>query len=366
VFVVLATVVGIVRPGAERDEPAPDAALTGLTRVQPVQITVPPPPPVVVPETASAAPSPPTSAPPATTATAAQPAKPAEPSRATPRSRSTKPPAADAAGSSGKPGVRPVSRKCRGSADGPQAGDIICFSGTLDAPLAIEVGGTPGNPVVYSGDGRTRVPGIRSTADHVVIQGFVSDGADSTGIWASGTGVTIQDNTVTRVRHTDEDLDAIRFFGNGSRVLHNFVHDLEGSTIGGSHVDCIQTYATSRPGSSDVVIQGNRCEGIRAQCLMAEGPNDEGGSGEGVSRRWLFDGNYCDAHAAAQSVALEDIQDVTISNNEMVGKATKAFALGRNSTGTVVQDNRIGPGYGRAVGFDHASAQDGYRGPPAR
>ena len=137
-------------------------------------------------------------------------------------------------------------------------------------------------------------------------------------------------------------------------------------TIGGSHVDCIQTYATSRPGSSDVVIQGNRCEGIRAQCLMAEGPNDEGGSGEGVSRRWLFDGNYCDAHAAAQSVALEDIQDVTISNNEMVGKATKAFALGRNSTDTVVQDNRIGPGYGRAVGFDHASAQDGYRGPLAR
>jgi hypothetical protein len=41
-----------------------------------------------------------------------------------------------------------------------------------------------------------------------------------------------------------------------------------------------------------VVIQGNRSEGIRAQCLMAEGPDDEGGSGEGVSRRWLFDGNY--------------------------------------------------------------------------
>jgi len=54
----------------------------------------------------------------------------------------------------------------------------------------------------------------------------------------------------------------------------------------------MQTYATSGPGSSDVVIQGNRCEEIRAQCLMAEGPNDEGGLGEGVSRNWLFDGNY--------------------------------------------------------------------------
>jgi hypothetical protein len=99
---------------------------------------------------------------------------------------------------------------------------------------------------------------------------------------------------------------------------------------------------------------------------MAEGPGDDGGSGEGVSRGWVFDGNYCDSHAAAQSVALEDIQDVTISNNQMVGKATKAFALGKDSTGTVVRDNRIGSGYGREVGFDDSSAQDGYRGPPAR
>jgi hypothetical protein len=233
--------------------------------------------------------------------------------------------------------------------------------------LKISTGGTDGAPVVYSGDGRTRVPGITSTADNVVIQGFVSDGADSTGIWASGSHVTIQDNEVTRVRHTDDDLDAIRFFGDGVKVLHNTVHDLEGtSDIGDSHVDCMQTYATSRPGSSNVVIQGNRCEGIRAQCLMAEGPNDEGGSGEGVSRDWLFDGNYCDAHAEAQSVALQDVQDVTLSNNVMSGAANKAFALGQNSTGAVVRGNTVGDGYGREVGFDDDSAREGYQGPPAR
>ena len=87
-----------------------------------------------------------------------------------------------------------------------------------------------------------------------------------------------------------------------------------------------------------MLIQGNWCEGIRAQCLMAEGPNDEGGSGKGVSRNWLFEGNYCDSYAKAQSVALEDIQDVTIINNMMVGKGNKAFALGKGTTGTVVQD----------------------------
>ena len=260
-----------------------------------------------------------------------------------------------------------VATDCRGAADDPQPGDMICFSGALDHSLKITVGGTPGAPIVYTGGNNTKVPGIRVEADNVVVQGFVSDDADSTGIWAKGSGVTIQDNTITHVRWTGQDLDGIRFFGDGSRVLRNTVTDLEGTDdIGGSHVDCIQTFATSAPGSSDVVIQGNRCEGIRAQCLMAEGPHVADGSGEGVSRRWLFDGNYCDAHAAAQSVALVDIQDVTISNNDMVGKANKAFALGKDSTGIIVRDNRIGSGYGREVGFDDPSAQVGYRGPPAR
>jgi hypothetical protein len=263
-------------------------------------------------------------------------------------------------------GAPVVATECRGDADDPQPGDMICYSGELDDPLKITRGGTPETPIIYAGGGSATVPGIRVEADHVVVQGFISDGADSTGIWASGEGVTVQDNVITRVRWTGEDVDGIRFFGDGFRVLRNTVRDLEGTDdVGDSHVDCMQTYATSGPGSSDVVIQGNRCEEIRAQCLMAEGPNDEGGSGEGVSRNWLFDGNYCDAYAKAQSVALEDIQNVTISNNVMVGKANKAFALGEGSTGIVVTDNKIGPDYRREVGFDHPSAQEGYQGPPA-
>jgi hypothetical protein len=269
------------------------------------------------------------------------------------------------AGTAGPAGVRPVAPECSGDVDDPQPGDVICYTDDLDEPLEITVGGTEDDPIVYSGDGTTTVPGIRVNADHVVVQGFVSDGAESTGIVGSGKNVTIQDNKITQVSHTDDDVDGIRFFGDGARVLHNHVYDLEANDVEDSHVDCMQTFATSGPGSSDVVIQGNRCEDIRAQCLMAEGPDDEGGSGEGVSRRWLFDGNYCDANARAQSVALEDIQDVTISNNEMVGRGNKAFALGKNSTGIVVRDNTIGPGYGREVGFDHPSAEDGYQGPPA-
>ena len=254
---------------------------------------------------------------------------------------------------------------CRGDAAAPQPGDVICFSGTLTEPLAIVTGGTPEAPVVYSGGGSTTVPGITIKADNVVVQGFTSSGADSTGIVADGRNVTVQDNTITQVRWTGDDVDGMRFFGDGAKLLRNRVHDLEATEVGDSHVDCMQTFATSGPGSSDVLIQGNRCEGIRAQCLMAEGPNDteSGGSGQGVSRNWRFEGNYCDAHAKAQSVALEDIQDVTITGNQMAGEGTKAFALGKGSTGITVEGNDIGPGYGREVGFDHPSAAEGYRGP---
>ncbi|GAA0906041.1 hypothetical protein GCM10009559_74310 [Pseudonocardia zijingensis] len=259
----------------------------------------------------------------------------------------------------------PSAEDCISPGQRPSPGDVVCFSGELDEPLEITTGGTDSAPITYLGNG-TVVPGIRVDADNVVVDGFVSDGADSTGIWVRGRNITVQNNTITQVNYAGEDVDGIRFFGDGTKILNNRVYELEGSDdVEDSHVDCIQTFATSGPGSSDVVIQGNRCEDIRAQCLMAEGPNDEGGSGEGVSRNWLFDGNYCDSHADAQSVALEDIQDVTISNNEMVGEANKAFALGKGSTGVIVRDNRIGPDYGREVGFDDPSAQEGYQGPPA-
>jgi hypothetical protein len=376
VLAVLAAVAGL-RP-APAPGPAPvDAALAALapTTSSPVTSSTVPSPVAAAPTTDPATPS--------TTAPTRASAAPTTSSRATAdptasRSRATRAPAATAtrpraaAAGSTAPGVRPVNPTCRGNADAPKPGDVICFTGNLDGPLKISKGGTAGSPVVYSGNGSTRVPGITANADNVVIQGFVSDGAESTGIWASGRNVVIQDNTVTNVKHTDDDLDAIRFFGDGAKVLHNSVRDLEGSgDIGGSHVDCIQTYATSRPGSSDVVIQGNRCEGIRAQCLMAEGPNADtesgkGGGGEGVSKNWLFAGNYCDAHAEAQSVALQDIQNVTITDNEMAGKANKAFALGQGSTGAVVRGNKIGSGYGREVGFDDSSVREGYQGPPAR
>lgn len=271
-----------------------------------------------------------------------------------------------AACTSAPPGGAPGSeRPCLDPDRQPAPGDVVCFSGELNEPLEIDTGGTPDAPVTYRGNG-TVVPGIQVRADNVIVDGFVSRGASSTGIWVQGENITVQNNEITQVRFVGEDLDAMRFFGDGTKILNNRVYDLEGTTdIGDSHIDCIQTFATSGPGSSDVLIQGNRCEGIRAQCLMAEGPDVEDGSGEGVSENWVFDGNYCDSHAEAQSVSVQDVQNVTISNNDMVGEGNKAFALGQGSTGVVVKDNRIGQGYGREVGFDDDTVEEGYQGPPA-
>ena len=368
VFVGLLVLGVLAGVAAVRPEPGPapgDAALTGTAP----SLAPAPAPPSSPPPAPAPAPAP-TGVPETGPATASTPAPTPAPAPSTARSRPAPSPQPAPRVVAAPAGVRPVRPDCRGNPAAPRPGDVICIT-ELSAPLKITVGGTPGAPIVYSGNGRTRVPGIVSTADHVVIQGFVSVGAESTGIWASGRNVVVQDNTITAVRHTSEDLDGIRFFGDGFKVLHNFVHDLEGNDPGGSHVDCIQNFATSRPGSSNITIQGNRCLGIRSQCLMAEGPNAEtasgkGGGGQGVSRKWLFDGNFCDSHAPAQSVALQDIQDVTISNNVMAGTGTKAFALGQRSTGAVVRGNKIGAGYGREVGFDDDSARQGYQGPPAR
>ncbi len=93
---------------------------------------------------------------------------------------------------------------CRGPEYLPRAGDVVCYTEDLDEPLMITRGGRPDAPIVYQGSGTTKVPGIRVEADHVVVQGFVSEGAQSTGILTRGKNVTIQDNTITRVYSLNE------------------------------------------------------------------------------------------------------------------------------------------------------------------
>jgi hypothetical protein len=274
------------------------------------------------------------------------------------------PPAGEAEPASGACSVRAAG----GEVPAARAGDTVCFSGQLAARLKITHGGTSDAPVTYSGMGATTVPGITVQADHVVVEGFTATDADDNGIWASGDGITIRRNEISGISITDDDVDAIRFFGNDITISENWAHDVWANPDTGRdpHVDCMQTFAHAEPASSNVRIEGNRCEGLKSQCVMAEGPRDfeDGSSGVGESKDWVVTGNYFDCHAEAQSIQLHDIQNVTFSKNTFAGQGNKAIALGLDATGaTVTADNVLGKGYEKLVDFDDESAREGFRGP---
>ncbi len=213
--------------------------------------------------------------------------------------------------SDGTPGARPV------TCDPNQGMTCVAESGELD----ITEGGTPEAPKIYSGNGQTPVAGINVEADNVIVQGFLMEGAD--GITATGNNITIQDNTIRNP--SSHDGDGIRFFGDNIEILHNLVSGTDNSL---GHADCMQTFATSTPSSSNLLVEGNRCEKIANICLMAEGPGDteSDGSGEGESKGWIIRNNYCE-FGAAQGYMIEYVSDVTITGNEVVGDSGKGVGL---------------------------------------
>jgi Right handed beta helix region len=181
------------------------------------------------------------------------------------------------------------------------------------------------------------------------------------GISLRGTNITVTNSVVARPRGGDG--DGIRFWGRDIRIAHNTVTDTRGQDE--RHADCMQTFATDEqhPASQDVLIEANRCERIDNICLIAEGPNSEAGdgSGQGRSRKLVFRHNYCD-NRAGQAVFIDDVSDVAVVGNRIVGPVSKAFAFQNGATGALVRDNELGPKIGYEVGIDESS-EDGYNGP---
>jgi hypothetical protein len=163
---------------------------------------------------------------------------------------------------------------------------------------------------------------------------------------------------------TGGDADGLRFFGTNIKILHNTISNINPDG-GSAHADCMQTFATGSdsPPSQHVLIDGNRCDKIDNQCLIAEGPHSSAGdgSGNGVSSDFTFSNNYCDA-GAAQATEIDDVQGVKVLRNDIVGKPAKAFSFQNKSTGAVVSANKIASGIGYQVGMDSSSKAD-YQGP---
>jgi hypothetical protein len=244
---------------------------------------------------------------------------------------------------SAQPGRRPVAARCTlrvagGQLPAVKPGDTVCVTGTLSRRLTITQGGTAAEPVTYSGMGTATVPGITARGTNIILEGFVSRGAQDNGFYASGTNITIRDNDISQVSITDDDVDAIRFFGDHITIVHNTAHDIWANPQEDRHphTDCMQTYARAEPASSNVTIDANTCSSPQFhQCLMAEGPRDleDGASGVGTSANWLVTRNVFDCHAEAQTVALQDIHNVTFSANDFAGTGDKAIALQKDAPG---------------------------------
>lgn len=251
-------------------------------------------------------------------------------------------------------------------------GDVICLTGETDSRLTIANGGTPGKPVTYSGGGDATVAGLDVKADNVIVEGFTSKDGKNQGARLEGDNIIFRDNTVDHPVYGGDDTDGLRFFGDDITILHNTITDVsDGSDCDddgcgdGPHPDCMQTfYSDTYPTSSNITIEGNRCDDIAAQCLIGEGPQlpDEGVNGPGASTGWIFYDNYCNT-GAAQAVQFKNVTNVTVADNLFDGSNNKAISLSDGSTGTHVGGNKLGPKTAKLITFDDGTVAEGYVGP---
>ncbi|GAA5148411.1 hypothetical protein GCM10023321_10640 [Pseudonocardia eucalypti] len=257
----------------------------------------------------------------------------------------------------------------RQALEAAKPGDRICLNGDLgNEELQLRRSGVEKQPITILGGGTATTGQITVRGDHVVVDGVRMNKPRSPGFMLIGNDITVRANVVDspQVVKKGDDGDGIRFFGNDIKIVNNLVRNvvnLNGQK--GNHGDAIQTFATSDENgpSQRVLIDGNRFEEIDNMCLIAEGPDSEAGdgTGEGKSSDFTVTNNYCD-NGAGQAFFFDDISDVTLTGNEVVGKIDKAFSLQNDSTGATIRDNKISPKVGYEVGMDDSS-EDDYNGP---
>ncbi|MGB6165058.1 MAG: right-handed parallel beta-helix repeat-containing protein [Pseudonocardiaceae bacterium] len=282
-------------------------------------------------------------------------------------------------------------------------GDTVCFSGggLTDTSLTVTRSGTATAPITLVSDGAT-VHEVQIKADYVVLANFTVAGGG--GVLLEGTGITARNNTVhdtqqggitcytctdstiefNTMRHVATngiditgqritvhantisdtvavhggDADGMRFYGNGHRITDNTIFNISAEGYASPpHPDCFQTLDNSKPATFDVVISGNTCRNVDAQCLISTG-DQAGNSGAppGVASI-IFMGNMC-ANNGAQAINLRRWPNVQVLNNTFSGpNLTRAVLIADGSTGATVMGN-ITTGDRPTVEID-ASSQPG-------
>jgi hypothetical protein len=284
-------------------------------------------------------------------------------------------------------------------------GSTLCFAGgnLADAEVTMTRSGTNGSPIRLVADGAT-VDSVHIRADYVDMEGFTvtsgegvllegtgitarhntvhdtqRDGiacmpctdstiasnnvrhASATGIYISGQRITVSDNMVSEtVARDDGDADGMRFFGTGHRITGNTIRDISDQGYRAPpHPDCFQTF-DHKPPTFDVMISGNTCQNVDAQCLIAT--DDQPGSSGAPSGipTITFVNNTC-APNGAQAINLRTWPNVEIRQNKFSGPhLTRAILIMDGSTGCTVIGNTTAGG-APTVEVDGASRR-GFRG----
>jgi parallel beta-helix repeat protein len=268
-------------------------------------------------------------------------------------------------------------------------GNAVCFTGDdlTDANLTATKSGTTDSPIKLIADG-THVENIHVTANNVVVEGFTVAGGDgitlegtgitarhntvhdtrrggiacapcsdstiasntvqhvnTVGIYLSGQRITVSDNTISETVAVDDgDADGMRFFGTGHRITGNTIRDISDRGYRAPpHPDCFQTF-DHNPSTFDVVISGNTCRNVDAQCLIAT--DDQPGRSDapnGVPSITFVD-NTC-APNGAQAINLRRWPNAEIRNNKFSGPhLDRAILITDGSTGCTVIDNTTAGG----------------------
>lgn len=237
-----------------------------------------------------------------------------------------------------------------------------------DSRYKIDSGGTATEPEVYDCQGNTVVGGILIEADNVVVQNCYVDAQQQYGIYSDNSdNVTIQNNDIQGVKPSgDGDLNAITFFGNGTRILYNTAINFVEGDPGDSHTDFIQTWVSdSHPIASDhVEIRFNKAIGPANpdhddsipsihQFLMAEDygcGGNSGGDTDGM-KNWIVADNEV-GDSWNQAIKLDGPDDVSITRNNFVGSSDRVMEVTEESTDvTFYSDNQVGPDYDE-IGMD--------------
>ena len=264
------------------------------------------------------------------------------------------------------------------------AGDTVCFSGgdLPDAEIRMTRSGSAAAPIRLASDGAT-VRSIEISADHVIVEGFTIANGDgvvlkgtgitarnntvrdteqsgimcdpcteailesntithvaTAGIWVSGQRITVHANTIRNTVAHDSDADGIRFFGNGHRITNNTITDISAQGYDTApHPDCFQTYDDNRPPTFHVVISGNQCRNVDAQCLIATGDQSGNSDAPSDSPSIIFENNVC-ANNGAQGINLRRWPNAHILHNTFTGSnMTRGVLIIHGSTGTAVLGN---------------------------